>query len=97
VRRLHLGEATAQILRRRLAAFRAPSPAAQRRCRGLLTGEDALFAWERRAWVDRARLRALRSRSSLRPVVFDRGALERDERRGRSFASDGALAAWAFG
>lgn len=97
VRRLHLGEATAEVLRRRLAAFHAPSAAAQARCRLLLEGEEALFAWERHGWVERARLRALRSRSSLRPIVFDRGALERDERRGRSFASDGALAAWAFG
>lgn len=97
VRRLSLGEATAEVLRRRLAMFRPPSAAAQARCRRLLSGDDALLAWDRHAWVERARLRALRSRSSLRPVVFDRGAVERDERRGRSFASDTALANWAFG
>lgn len=97
VRRLTIGEATAEVLRRRFAALRDPSPAARERCRRLLRGEDALLAWDRRAWLPRAALRSARSRSCLRPVVFDRDAIERDDRPGRSFASQGALAAWAFG
>lgn len=97
VRRVGLGEATAEILRRRLAAFRAPSAQARARCRGLLRGEEVLFAWGRRAWGSREALRAASVRSTLRPAVFDRTAIDRDDRPGRSFVSDGALARWAFG
>jgi len=97
IRRLALGDATREIMRRRLAALRPPSPAAQRICRAVLRGEDALFAWERRAWAARPALRDARAWRSLRPVVFDRAALERATFAGRARASDGALASWLFG
>ena len=97
VHRLSLGQATAEVLRRRFAVFRAPSVAAQVRCRRLLRGDDALLAWERIAWIESARVRVARSRSSMRPIVFDRGALDRRDLRGRAFVSDGALGRWAFG
>lgn len=97
VRRLPLGPATAEVLRRRCAFFFPPSAAAQARCRRLLRGEDALLGWQRQAWVERGRIRAVRSRASMRPVVFDVGALDRRELRGRALVSDGALAKWAFG
>lgn len=97
VRRLALGPATALVLRRRLARFRAPSPAAQARCRTLLSGEDALLAWRRRAWVERPHLRAVRRLSSLRPVIFDRADAGGAARERHVFSSAGELARWAFG
>lgn len=47
VRRVPLGEASAVVLRRRLAMFRSPSPAAIERCRLLLLGQEALLRWRR--------------------------------------------------
>jgi len=93
VRRLALGEATREILRRRWAALRGPSSAARERCRAVLRGEDAVFAWERRAWGPRERLRDPRTRASLRPIVFDREALVRAS-EGRTYASEGAIGRW---
>lgn len=97
VRRVPLGPAAKQALRRPFAGWRPPSPSARARCRALLTGREALLAWDRRAWFERARVREIRTRSTLRPVVFDRGALEGAGPERRVFASEGALAGWAFG
>lgn len=96
IRRVHLGAATATVLRRRFALFRAPSADAQQKCRRLLRGEDLMFSWQRQAFIERGAIRALRRASSLRPVIFDRAAF--GSRSGRlAFASDGRLARWAFG
>lgn len=95
VRAIPLGEATAEVLRRRLGWLRGPSERARIRCRTLLRGEDVLLAWDRRAWIDRRDLRDRRLRAHLRPVVFDRGALDAAPAR-RIFASDGLLAGWLF-
>lgn len=96
VRRLTLGEATREVLRRRLGGL-LPAPAPARdRARALLRGEDVLLAWTRRAWLTRGVLRAGPVRRSLRPIVFDREALERPDPGGRTFASSGALQRWLF-
>jgi hypothetical protein len=97
VRRLSLGAATAEVLRRRFALFRAPSADAQKTCRRLLRNEDVMFTWRRQAFIERNAVRATRKRSSLRPVIFDRGALGRAGGDRRALASDAALARWAFG
>jgi len=95
-RRLTLGEATRELLRRPFGQYGRPALAARETARALLRGEDAFLAWERRAWATRDALRTRAVRKSLRPVVFDRGALERAELRGRSLASSGALTRWLF-
>jgi hypothetical protein len=96
VRRVALGEATTELLRRRFARIRPPSSRAADRCRRLLRGEDVLLGWERRAWLRRGSIAQARAVRSIRPVVFDRGALDRDEVAGRMLMTDGALARWAF-
>jgi len=95
VRRLAVGEATREVLRRRLAWLRPPSDEARRMCRRLLWREDAFLAWDRRAWIARAAIRDRAVRACLRPVVFDRRAADRMRERGRSFVTDRALARWA--
>lgn len=97
IRRVDLGSATAGVLRRRLALFRAPSADAQSRCRRLLRDEDLMFSWQRQAFIQRGLVRSVRRTSSLRPVIFDRAAGGWMGRDRRSFASDGLLARWAFG
>lgn len=96
IQRIHVGTATAEVLRRRLALIRPPSAAAQKRCRLLLRGDDLLFRWQRQAFVERGAVRELRRRSSLRPVIFDRPPDRWTGREPRAFASDGLLARWAF-
>lgn len=96
VRRVSLGQATREVLRRRFAWLRSPSAAARKRCRALLRGDDAVLAWDRRAWATRSALRDRRARMTLRPVVFDRSVLDGGELLGRTFASEGALARWMF-
>lgn len=97
VRRLPLGEATAELLRRRTLGLRPAPPGARDRCRSLLRGEDVVLAWSRRAWGTRRALRARAARSRLRPVVFDHEAAGHPELTGRAFARDGALGRWLFG
>lgn len=97
VRRLSIGEATAELLRRRWWGLRAAPPTSRERCRAVLRGDDSLLAWTRRAWGTRAALRTPAARSSLRPVVFDRAAFDRADLRSRAFARDAALGRWLFG
>lgn len=92
--RLAAGSATRELLRRRLAGILPPATEARLRCRALLRGEVALFAWSRRAWGSRAQMRTPLARRSLRPVVFDRAAVPDDELRGRAWTEDASLARW---
>lgn len=96
IRRLALGEATAELLRKRMRGLRAASAAARDRCRGLLRGDDVVLAWSRRAWGTRAAVRGRAARSRLRPVVFDPAAAARADLPGRAFARDGAIGRWLF-
>lgn len=97
LRRIPLGLATREVLRRRFAGLLPAGPTARLRCRTLLRGEHVLFAWGRHAWASRAALRSGRARSSLRPVVFDRDAVTRAELDGRTSTRDDDLARWLFG
>ena len=65
------------------------------RCRGLLREEDAAYRWSRIAWSAPAILRERSIACVLRAAVFERASLEAPL-RGRGYASDGALARWAF-
>lgn len=96
VRRIALGQATREMLRRRLAGLRPASAAARIRCRALLRGDDVALAWSRRAWGSRAALRSSSARASLRPVVFDPDAARRDDLPGRTSSRDEGLARWLF-
>jgi hypothetical protein len=73
-----------------------PREAAREHARGLLRGDDALLAWGRQAWAARDALRTRVARRSLRPVIFDRSAIERTDLDGRTLASAGALTRWLF-
>jgi hypothetical protein len=97
IRKVDLGSATADILRRRFAFVRAPSAEAQRKCRRLLRDEDLMFGWQRQAFIERGAVRSVRRTSSIRPVIFDRPTDRWPGRERRAFASDGLLARWAFG
>jgi hypothetical protein len=96
IRRLTLGEATRELLRRRFGGLAAPTEAARQRVRAVLRGEDVVLAWSRQGWATADALRTPRVRASLRPVVFDRGALERSDLPGRTLASAGSLSRWLF-
>ncbi len=95
VRRLPLGDATREALRRRLAWLRPPDARARARCRALLRGEHVVLAWGRQAWATRGSLRTRLARASLRPVVFDREASSSDL-PGRVSSRDDALGRWLF-
>ncbi len=95
VRRLDLGVATREALARRFGLPRR-TRAQRDRCRALLRGEDAAFAWRRRVWAGRAALRAAGSRIRLRRIVFDAEALTRPRDEGRALASERRIGAWLF-
>ena len=94
VRRLTLGLATRELLRRTFA--RGPGEAARDRARALLRHDESVIAWSRRAWLTREALRSGAVRRSLRPVVFDRAALDRVELEGRTLATAGRITRWLF-
>jgi hypothetical protein len=96
VRRLTLGQATRELLRRPALGLGRPGEPARTSARALLRCEDALLAWARQAWATRDALRTRAVRRSLRPVIFDREALTRADLRGRTLASAGALTRWLF-
>jgi hypothetical protein len=96
VRRVALGPATREILRRRLFGLLPAAPSARLRCRSLLRDASVMLLWGRHAWASRAALRSLEVRRSLRPVVFDRDALDRAELPGRTTSADDDLARWLF-
>lgn len=96
VERVPLGSATREVLRRRVAGLLPPTASDRARCRDLLRGADALFAWSRLAWGSRSALRSQRSRRILRPIVFDRAAIARLELRGRATARGDEIGRWLF-
>lgn len=89
-----LAHASAALMRRRLK-WLAGSRAARDACRRLLRQEDAVIGWRRIVWCSITSLRAARSQVRLRPIVFDRAALQRHPLRW-SYASDRAIERWAF-
>lgn len=95
VRRITTGEATREILRRRWRPLRRRPRERWERCRAILRHEDVALAWTRRAWATASSLRAPDARTSLRPVVFDTGALGGCVER-RAYARDGLIGRWLF-
>lgn len=97
LRRIALSAATSRALGSRIARL---VPAVRRRrneeCRALLRGADEQASWERRAWLGAGSLRRAEIRATLRPIVFDRGALTGSRPGGTLRASDGAITRWAF-
>jgi hypothetical protein len=94
LRRIPLSEASATLLRHRLR-WMCSSRAARDACRRLLHEEDAILGWRRIVWCSVNSMRGARARGRLRPVVFDRNAVERQAFRW-TYASDGAIERWAF-
>ena len=94
LRHVALSEASAALMRRRLA-WLGSSRASRDACRRLLRDEDAVLGWRRTVWCPVSSLRAARKRSGLRPVVFDHGALQRQQMRW-AYVSEGAVERWAF-
>lgn len=101
VRRIDLGEATARVgaagrwsvsLERWRVSLRRRDPAP---LRALLRGPERLFAWRRVVWARPAVLRSGALRG-IRPIIFDREALERVEER-HAFVSADELTRWALG
>jgi hypothetical protein len=93
-RPIALSDASAALMRERHPWWRT-SRAARDACRRLLHDEDAVFGWRRVVWAPIASLRAARAFARLRPVVFDRAAIERQPWRW-AYASERALEHWAF-
>lgn len=91
---ISLGDASAALMRRRLPWLRS-SRAARDACLRLLREEEAVVGWRRIVWCSVASMRAARARVRLRPVVFDRAAVERHPLRW-TYVSDGAIERWAF-
>lgn len=94
LRQIPLSDASAVLMHRRLPWLRR-SRAARDACLRLLREEDAVLGWRRIVWCSVASMRAVRARVRLRPVVFDRGAVERHPLRW-TYVSDGAIERWAF-
>ena len=80
------GEATARLARRGIFRRDAERDA----IRSILTGADRAFAWRRAVYAKPSALRRLRG---VRPVVFDRAALDRAEER-LAFVGRSALTRW---
>ncbi len=94
IRRIPLSDATAALMRRRLPWVRG-SQASRDSCLRLLREEDAVLGWRRIVWCSVGGLRVARARVRLRPVVFDRAAVDRQALRW-TYASAGAIERWAF-
>ncbi len=95
VRRLSVARESARLLRH--PPWRRNVNADWRaRCRDLLRGTDAALTWRRRAWSTRDILRSKEARRSLRPVVFDVGAVGSPPEH-RMLVAEAALARWLFG
>ena len=93
VRVLALGSETRRLLGTRWR--RRPRSVERALVRGLLRGDDAALGWRRRAWSTREVLRSAEARRTLRPIVFDVGAIVAPPEH-RAFAKDGELARWLF-
>ena len=94
VRTLSLARESARLLRRP-PWRRAVNPDRRARCRDLLRGADAALIWRRRAWTSREILRSREARRTLRPVVFDVGAIGAPPEH-RVLVTEAALARWLF-
>ncbi len=94
VRPVSLAEASSVLCRGRGWLGRS-SPTDREQCRALLRGEDSVLAWRRVVWCRPQILRSLTASAQLRPVVFDRFAVERPPSQW-AYASQGAIARWAF-
>ena len=94
VRHISLGDASALLMRRRLPWLRG-SAVARDACLRLLREEDAVIGWRRVVWCSVAALRVARTRVRLRPVVFDRAAVDRQGLRW-TYVSAGSIGSWAF-
>ena len=94
LRRIPLGEASSMLMRRRMR-WLPSSQAARDACLRLLREEDALIGWRRIVWCTVAVMRVARGGVRLRPVVFDRAAVDRQTLRW-TYASEGAIGNWAF-
>jgi hypothetical protein len=94
LRRIPLSDASAALMRRRMPWMRS-SQAARVACLRLLREEDAVIGWRRIVWCTAAVMRVARARIHLRPVVFDRAAVDREALRW-TYASEGAIGHWAF-
>ena len=92
--RIPLSEATAALMHRRLPWLRS-SQARRGACLRLLREEDAVIGWRRITWCSVAAMRVARARARLRPVVFDRAAVDSHAFRW-TYARDGAIERWAF-
>ena len=92
--RISLGEASASLMRRELP-WQRPSKVRLDPCRRLLREEDAIIGWRRILWCSIAALRVVRTHVRVRPIVFDRAAIERQELRW-TYANDGVIERWAF-
>lgn len=94
LRPVPLGDASAALMHRRLP-WLGSSRAARDACRRLLRDEDAVVGWRRIVWCSVASLRVARGLVRLRPVVFDRAAIEHQELRW-TYVNDGEIERWAF-
>jgi len=93
-RPIPLSVATAALMHRRVP-WLAMSRMARDQCRRLLHGQDAFVGWRRIVWCPVGSLHEARAHVRLRPVVFDRAAIERQPTRWTS-VQDGAIERWAF-
>jgi hypothetical protein len=93
-RPIPLSEASAALMHRRLPWARR-SRATLDACLRLLREEDAVIGWRRIVWCSVASMRMARARTRLRPVVFDRAAVDRQTLRW-TYVSAGAIERWAF-
>lgn len=93
LRPLDVGEATARLLSRRRSIL--PGRREHGGVRTILRGDDRLIAWHRVLWARASLLRNHHLRGA-RPIVFDRGALERAAERYTN-RSAGELTRWAQG
>lgn len=94
LRPIPLGDASAALMHRRVP-WLARSRAARDACRRLLHDEEAVIGWRRIVYCSVASFPAAKARARLRPVVFDRAAVEHQPLRW-TYVSQRAIEEWAF-
>jgi hypothetical protein len=94
LRQIPLSDASAALMQRRLP-WLGRSRASRDACRRLLRDEDAVLGWRRLVWCSVSSLRAARALVRLRPVVFDRAAVQHHQLRW-TYVTEGAIERWAF-
>lgn len=95
IRGTSVGEAISSLAPARRWPFQGRREERRDRTRALFRGQDVAFAWRRTLFAPPSLLRSRRL-AGVRPVVFDRSALEAGGER-VGFALDGALGAWVRG